>query len=395
MDPWEAFCVRWLLTLIFCMTAAAALRADEEAWTLLGRNAWLAEHQLVARGWLAQGFTANAHSPTDRSNGTLGMNDRADEYQFSQLGGYLERPVDAEAGQAAIGGRVELLYGTDARFTQSIGLDDTWYSGRFVALSMPQLYGEIFLPVGGGLDVKLGRFWSPLGMEGVPAAERFFYSTVNAFLYAQPSCHTGILGEYTLSDRVTLMAGLTRGWDVWHDPNSALNLLSGVYFTGDEEDEELSLLISYGSESEQGNDRQFVFNSTWRRPLSERWKYTLAADFGVAADVALDNFARPEDAQWFGVTNYLECQLSECWKAGGRFEVFHDDDGVRIRPIERDDPLGRGTLYALTLGLNWLPSANWLIRPEARWDWAAGLSPFDDETSSQQFTAAIDAVLQF
>ena len=368
---------------------------EEEPWSLLDGNSWLARHNLVARFWLSQGFTANAHSPTDRSNGTLGMNDRADEYQFSQLGFFAERTIDTDADEPAIGGRIEMMYGTDARFVQSIGFDDEWYSGRFVALAMPQLYGEVFLPFGGGLDVKLGRFWSPLGVEGVPAADRFFYSTVNVFMFAQPSCQTGILGEYTVNDRVSLLTGLTRGWDMWEDNNSALNILGGVYLTGSEDDSELALLVSYGSESDQGNDRQFVFNSTWTRPLRGPWSYMLASDFGVAADVAIDRSGLPEDAQWWGVTNYLFCELNDCWKAGARFEVFHDDDGVRIRPIERDDPLGRGTLYALTLGVNYSPHANLIVRPEIRWDWAAGLSPFDDETSSQQFTAAIDAIVRF
>jgi putative OmpL-like beta-barrel porin-2 len=369
--------------------------AEDEPWALLGDNRWLDGHDLAVRFWLAQGFTANAHSPSDRSNGTLGMNDRADEYQFSQLGFFAERAVDTEAREFAAGGRVEMLYGTDARFAQSLGLDDTWYSGRFVALAMPQLYGEVFLPLGGGLDVKVGRFWSPLGIEGVPAADRFFYSTVNVYMYGQPSCQTGILGQYTASQRASLLAGLTRGWDVWEDNNSALNALGGVYLSGREEESELILLVSYGSESNQGNDRQFVFNSTWKRPLDGGWSYMLTGDLGVAADVARDAFGLPEDAQWWGVANYLFCQLGDRWKAGGRFEVFHDDDGVRIRPFERDEPLGRGTLYALTLGLNYLPSANLIIRPEARCDWAAGLSPFDDETSAQQFTAAIDAIVRF
>jgi hypothetical protein len=322
------------------------------------------------------------------------MNDRADDYQFNQLGFYAERAVDKEAGQVAVGGRVELMYGTDARFAQSVGLDDEWYSSRFVALAMPQLYGQVFVPIGGGLDVFLGRLWSPLGIEGVQADGRFFYSTVNVFMYAQPSCHTGIFAEYTLSDRVTVLGAVTRGWDVWEDNNTALSALGGVYLSGGD-DAELSFLVCYGSESDRGNDRQFVFNSTWTRPLTDRWTYMLAGDFGAAADVALDGAGLPEDAQWFGVTNYLFYKLSDRWKAGGRFEVFHDDDGVRIRPIERDDPLGRGTLYGLTLGLNYLPSLNVIVRPEVRWDWASGLMPFDDETSSRQFTAAVDAVVKF
>jgi putative OmpL-like beta-barrel porin-2 len=103
----------------------------------------------------------------------------------------------------------------------------------------------------------------------------------------------------------------------------------------------------------------------------------------------------PEDAQWWGAAHYLFYELNDCWQAGTRWEVFHDDDGVRIRPFERATPLGRGTLYALTLGLNYLPSPNFILRPEIRWDWAAGISPFDDETSSQQFTAAIDAIVRF
>jgi hypothetical protein len=118
------------------------------------------------------------------------------------------------------------------------------------------------------------------------------------------------------------------------DNNSALNVLGGFYLSGDDEGSELSFLTSYGSESAVGNDRQFVLNCTWTRPLSERWRYMLAADFGVAADV-VSTGGLPEDGQWWGVTNYLFCELNDCWQRGGRLEFFHDDDGARIRPIER------------------------------------------------------------
>ena len=85
-----------------------------------------------------------------------------------------------------------------------------------------------------------------------------------------------------------------------------------------------------------------------------------------------------------------------------------DDDGFRVAGIgsrTTPNPLGDtrfiGNFYEVTLGLNWKPTDNFCVRPEARYDWFSGrttnanVGPFDDGTSTDQFLFAIDAYLTY
>ena len=74
-------------------------------------------------GWLAQGFTINPDDPNDRFNGPLTFNDRSNEYQLNQLYFAFENIVDRCGCDWDLGGRVDLLYGTDYFFTQAAGLE--------------------------------------------------------------------------------------------------------------------------------------------------------------------------------------------------------------------------------------------------------------------------------
>jgi len=63
-------------------------------------------------GWLDMGGTANFDNPASRYNGTLAPNDR-NEFQFNQFYWVFERPLDTADCKWDIGGRIDLLYGTD------------------------------------------------------------------------------------------------------------------------------------------------------------------------------------------------------------------------------------------------------------------------------------------
>ena len=39
---------------------------------------------------------------------------------------------------------------------------------------IPQAYAEAYVPVGNGLNVKAGHFYTPIGYESVPAPDNFF-----------------------------------------------------------------------------------------------------------------------------------------------------------------------------------------------------------------------------
>ena len=159
---------------------------------------------LAIYGWLAQGFTINPDDPNNRFNGPLTFNDRSNEYQLNQLYVAFENIVDRCGCDWDLGGRVDLLYGTDYFFTQAAGLEThsdgtpRWNSANgprddgtaaLYGLAMPQLYAEVFAPIGNGLTVKMGHFYSIVGYESVMYTQNFFYShsyaqTIRRAVYA-------------------------------------------------------------------------------------------------------------------------------------------------------------------------------------------------------------------
>jgi len=60
-----------------------------------------------------------------------------------------------------------------------------------------------------------------------------------------------------------------------------------------------------------------------------------------------------------------------------------------------------GTFQEISLGLNWRPHANLVLRPETRWDWYTGTTdvrgrrPFDAGGRNDQFTFAVDLIATF
>ena len=56
---------------------------------------------------------------------------------------------------------------------------------------------------------------------------------------------------------------------------------------------------------------------------------------------------------------------------------------------------GDTTYTAITLGVQYRPWENWLIRPEVRWDFADENGPFDDSSDGDQFTFGFDVIVSF
>jgi hypothetical protein len=80
-------------------------------------------------------------------------------------------------------------------------------------------------------------------------------------------------------------------------------------------------------------------------------------------------------------------------------EWFRDEDGTRVglnRPANPNKRPFAGNFYSATLGLNYTPMRNLVIRPEVRYDvQGAGFPAFDDGTKKNQFTSGLDVILAF
>ncbi len=351
-------------------------------------------------GWLDQGFTYNPADPANRWNGPVTFNDRANEYQMNQLYVYAERVAETRGSGWDIGGRVDLLYGTDSRFTLARGLDDDWDSSRFYGLSMPQLYLDVAY---NDLTVRMGHFYTILGYESPMAVENFFYSHSYTMQYGEPKTHTGALAIYDINPNWAVAAGFSRGWNNWEDNNNDLDFLGSVAWTSRDECTSLAFALETGKEDNAGAFNRTVYSLVFSHYLTDRLQWVLQHDLGYE-----DNAARGADAEWYGVNTYLFYQINCEWSAGIRYEWFADDDGVRVTGANgaggapRGIPLNGVAAHwqEITVGLRWQPRPNIIWRTECRWGWvdplvAVGDAPFNDFQDNNQFLWSTDLIVTF
>jgi hypothetical protein len=347
-------------------------------------------------GWIEQGVTLNTLSPRGRSNFPVGFNNDFNNYQMNQTYLALQKPVDRSASAWDIGGRVDFLYGTDAVFTESRGLEthtdftDKWNDQRY-GLALPQCYLEVFAPGGTGLTLKLGHFYTTVGYENVPAIDNFFYSHSYEFLYGEPLTHTGLLAAKKIGP-FTFQAGMTRGWNNWEDNDGNLGVLGSLCCTNKDGTASVAFAIHSGREQHQAPDDprdRTIYSLVYCRKFGERWQYVLQHDNGLETGTARG--LPPND--WFGINQYLFYAIDDNLKAGVRFEWFRDDSGTQVGL----HPSRAADYYETSLGLNWTPRERVVLRPEVRFDWvdAPGYQPFADGSRRYQLLVDCDLIVRF
>lgn len=364
----------------------------------------LAERGINMGGWLEQGLTFNADNPADRFNGPVATNDRDGEYQMNQLWLFMDKATGTHGSCWTWGGRVDMMYGTDFRYGVSNGLEtridnlDSYYG-----LVVPQAYGAV------GNDrwtIIAGHYAGILNYEQIPAPANFFYSHSYAMGYAVPLLVTGVQTTYKFDSNWSATGGFNRGWMQWEDNNESLDFMGGVAWVGDNKRDRLAFNVDSGAQDDAGDNNRFVYSLIYQHDFTCRFTYALEHVLGHEQNGDVRN---GNDAEWYGLTQYLYYTLSPTWKAGLRAEWFRDDDGARVAGVGHQSighgwaggPGFAGDFFEISAGLNWQPTANLLVRPELRWDWysgtpdLAGELPFDDGTSDKQFLLGTDVILTF
>ena len=189
----------------------------------------------VIGGWLEQGFTANFSSPNNRENAPVLFNDRSNDYRLNQLYFFAEKSVLPNRRKWDLGGRIDVLLGTDARFLTVPGLEQhqdrtpKWNSETDdYGIAIPQAYVNVAVPWRNGVSIKAGHFYSPAGYETAAAPENFFYSHSYTYLYGEPFTFTGALLTSQPNNRVKWQLGYTNGWDVFDSPSDEYGILAGL-----------------------------------------------------------------------------------------------------------------------------------------------------------------------
>jgi hypothetical protein len=370
---------------------------EPKAWQLFGP--WLECHPKIdIRGWMDMGFTWNPDSPINRFNGEVGYNDRANEFQFNQVYLIIEKVTKTdECNCIDTGFRADLLYGTDRRYPAATGWDDEWNLGhRFYGLIMPQLYGDVAV---NNLILRTGHILAPCGNESVMAPENFFYSHSYSFLYGQPTTLTGESAIYKVNDKFSFNAGLDSGWNNWINPGDRVNYMGGFNWTSCDEKRTLAAEVFVGDQLVGVDSTRSLLNIVFTQKLGPKWVYALETNFAYdQALIAVPGIAGPgsrKHADWNGVANYLTYTINDCWSWGIRYEYFNDDDGAVVQQV---GPPSAGPVpsdySAATMGLNYKPNKNVVVRTELRYDHSTA-PVFENFTTKDQFLWGTDLIVRF
>lgn len=369
-----------------------------------------------AQGWVNWGFTGNEHDPDNEFNGPVTFNDRANDFQMNQLYLSIGRQTNSSACGWDFGGRVDLLYGSDYFFTTALGLEThgdgspRWNGeggpraagATLYGLALPQAYAEVFAPLGSGVTVKLGHFYSLLGYESVMATENFFYSRSYTSQYGVPYTHTGALAEYRVTPCLQVAGGMTRGWDNLEDNNENLAFMGRLRWTSSDECSTVQFAVHTGNEDNLGENTRTTYNLVATRRIGCRVHWAIEGVSGRESEGAIRNNGLV-DADWYGVTNYLALEMGPRTELGVRFEWFRDEENARVLGLPLDGAEG-GDYHALTFGVNHRPCRFpcLIVRPEVRYDWSDVAFPglgvqglYNDFRNDTQLTYSINAIARF
>jgi hypothetical protein len=343
-------------------------------------------------GWIEQGFTFNPYDPADGNNGTVILNDLANQWQMNQLWFYADREVDNGGCGWDWGGRFDVLFGTDGEYFQMLdGLEESWgqtghYQVAFLRFYLDAAYDD--------WTFRIGRWDTPVGYEPFDATESFFYSRSYNF-YAQPGSLLGMFLTRHLNDQWSVSGGVHRG-DMQFDDTDGKNALGFIggfsWLSCDEE----SWFDAYLETGEEGVGVDVVdYSLIYGTSLFNNWDYVAEWYYGQDHEFG-------QQFNWYGLNQHFTREINDCWSHGFRFEWFRDDDGFIITDFARrrpDQDQFNGNFYELTYAINYQPCENFVLRPELRFDWfdpsGPNPQPFDDGTKNNQFLLSIDAIYAF
>jgi hypothetical protein len=297
----------------------------------------------------------------------------------------IERMVDPSKHQFDVGGRVEWMYGADARKLHSTGLFD-YYGGEVQnQFDLTQAYVDVAIPFGNGIRLRMGKFVTPLGFEVIDPTGNWLYS--HSYLFgAIAFTHIGAMATYVINDRLTFDVGISRGWDdALEDKNDAMDLLGKVSY---QLTPQTSLIWVMSAGPERAGD-----NGVWRTTLNGIINHQVNDDLKLGGE-GLWVLDGGMESSWYGIAGYAQYRPcgSRHVALNLRGEWFVDQTGGLYGTSSN--------LYEVTLGLGITPlpddkyGKNLMIRPEIRADYAEH-DFFGGGTENFQFTAAIDAIYSF
>jgi Putative beta-barrel porin-2, OmpL-like. bbp2 len=386
-------------------------------------------------GQLDVGIIANPFRPATGLNWGQLMTDHANQVQMNQLLLTANKPLDPKDSDYQWGFKAQLMYGSDARYTQFLGELNRVDPDQRYQLDVVEANFLAHTPwlSSGGIDWKIGQYPTPLGYEVIDPSLNPFYSHSYIFQFGLPFKHTGGMGVWHATDLVDIYGGVDTGTNTTFGPlgdnNGAIGGLGGFGLNLLGGNLTVVSLTHFGPENATRvlSPLGVNANGTWRfyHDTAVTWKVTDTITSVTELNWVRDSYGFDGNAvNGFGIAQYGSYALNDNWTLNARAEYWRDDNNFFVAsfpgnntfvafqqglstPFVHAAPGGSSTYGALTLGATYKPPIpDWvtglLIRPEIRWDHAfTSNNPFNQNPpanskgTTNSFTFGGDVVLTF
>jgi hypothetical protein len=304
--------------------------------------------------------------------------DRQDGFNLNVVKLGLEKPLDE--GTWSAGYKAELWFGPDApALPGQLGNSD---------VALKQAYVALRVPIGNGLDFKVGQYDTIIGYETADSYTNPNFSRSFGF-FLEPLGHTGILATYQFSEIFGVAGGIANtafGKINTKDAvESVKTYMGGITLKAPESTGWLSGASLYAgvidggiSSLQTGNNPQNdSLNLYVGASVPTPWK---ALTVGAAYDYLADAQFVDSYAQAFAA--YVSFQATEQLKLNLRGEYANSSGFMFI--AQNDE-----SLWAATVTLDYALWANVVTRLEFRWDHSEHGTPFDGEEDDLSLAANI------
>jgi hypothetical protein len=321
------------------------------------------------------------------------------------------QPNTVQTDHVSYGFLFTTIFGTDYRYTTGKGYFSNQLLGNNnkYGVDPAEMYGLIYFPkIADGMILKVGRFISPADIEAQWATDNYLYSHSLMFT-VDPYTFTGAQATFKLGAYWQLEVGLHAGNDMapWSSSAQLNGLLMARWVSHSNDDSIYGGINSLGNGdyTRQHDDLQMVV-ATWGHKFNETfhmmteayymWQYHALTGGTVITGPAQPFFTGvgpgniiPGTENAVGFVNYFQAKLSKT-------------DYLSVRNDFLDDPQAGRTGYATWYSSHTIGFVHYFnnyirIRPEIRYEraYADGVTPYDNGTRKDQYTAAMDLIVRF
>jgi hypothetical protein len=283
-------------------------------------------------------LTATAAPPIDLS-GFIDIAVAGDATSRSSSFALSEFEIDVKKSFADIAS-----FRVDLNFRFADALDG---NGQLTAPNYDRLLEQAFVTIDvlkkrTGLTFSAGKFNAPIGFEALDPPDRLQISLSNVFSYLLPF---NVLGGMVAWERgpVTLVAHVTKGWDLLVDNNSSLTFGGRLGLTLAGGVANLGLSALWGPEGPRDGDARTVVDLDFTLKLWD--KLTLGFELNFGTQPHGSGIAPGERASWFGLLSTIHWRWRDWLASTLRYDVVRDRDGAMVTPGTPQ------TRHALTLAL--------------------------------------------